>query len=63
MKLDANRGRQAFADHYGQSPSNVALAQYRVCPQGAHVDHQYGTVVAGALDVGIILPFRARQDD
>ncbi|NKB97230.1 MAG: hypothetical protein GKR90_01840 [Pseudomonadales bacterium] len=63
VELDAAHGRQVFAERHGVAPSNVVLAPYRICPLGAHVDHQYGAVVAGALDVGITLPFRVRQDD
>ena len=29
------------------------FSPYRVCPVGAHVDHQYGLVTGFALDMGI----------
>ena len=32
-------------------------APYRVCPLGAHIDHQLGTVTAMAIDRGVLLAF------
>ena len=43
----------------GVAASNVVvtLAPYRVCPLGAHVDHQGGRVLGMALNCGITLAF------
>ena len=35
---------------------------YRVCPIGAHVDHQHGLVTGFAIDKGIDLWFNVRED-
>ncbi|GAQ83692.1 galactokinase [Klebsormidium nitens] len=35
----------------------VVAAPYRICPLGAHIDHQGGAVTAMALDTGILLGF------
>ncbi len=35
----------------------VIRAPYRICPLGAHVDHQYGTVVAKAIEHAIHLAY------
>lgn len=35
---------------------------YRVCPLGAHVDHQYGLVTGFALDKGIRFDFETTED-
>lgn len=35
----------------------VAVAPYRVCPLGAHIDHQGGSVTALALDRGVLAAF------
>ncbi len=35
----------------------VARAPYRVCPLGAHVDHQLGVVTALALNLGVYLAY------
>ena len=32
-------------------------APYRVCPLGAHVDHQLGTVTALAIDHAVVLAY------
>ncbi len=38
------------------------FSPYRVCPLGAHVDHQHGLVTGFAIDKGIDLWFNVRQD-
>ena len=38
------------------------FSPYRVCPLGAHVDHQHGLVTGFAIDKGIDLWFNIRQD-
>lgn len=35
---------------------------YRVCPLGAHVDHQHGLVTGFAIDKGVDLWFNVRED-
>ena len=37
--------------------SNVVFTPYRVCPLGAHVDHQHGYVTGFAIDKGVKLEF------
>lgn len=38
------------------------FSPYRVCPLGAHVDHQHGLVTGFAIDKGIDLWFNVRED-
>ena len=38
------------------------FAPYRVCPVGAHVDHQHGLVTGFAIDKGVDLVFTPRED-
>ena len=38
------------------------FSPYRVCPLGAHVDHQHGLVTGFAIDKGVELWFNARED-
>ncbi len=38
------------------------FAPYRVCPIGAHVDHQHGLVTGFAIDKGVDLWFNVRDD-
>ncbi len=35
----------------------VVRAPYRICPLGAHIDHQGGTVTAMAIDRGVLLAY------
>jgi galacturonokinase len=47
------------ARHYGVDRTTVRaiFAPYRVCPLGAHIDHQSGPVTAMALDRGVLLAY------
>ena len=38
------------------------FSPYRVCPIGAHVDHQHGLVTGFAIDKGVDLWFNVRND-
>ena len=38
------------------------FSPYRVCPLGAHVDHQHGLVTGFAIDKGVNLWFDVRED-
>lgn len=39
------------------------FSPYRVCPIGAHVDHQHGLVTGFAIDKGVDLWFNVREDN
>jgi galactokinase/galacturonokinase len=38
------------------------FSPYRVCPLGAHVDHQHGLVTGFAIDKGVDYWFNVRED-
>src|SRR5215218_7978545 len=40
----------------------VVRAPYRVCPLGAHIDHQLGPVTAMAVDQSVLLAFAPTAD-
>lgn len=46
-----------FEEIYHKSPQGLAFCPYRVCPIGAHVDHQYGKVTGLAIDKGIHIAY------
>ena len=48
----------------GVRPGQVRIVRspYRVCPLGAHVDHQLGCVTGMALDRAVLLAFAPRAD-
>lgn len=41
---------------------HTSYAPYRVCPLGAHIDHQYGVITGFALDKGVTLRFAISTD-
>jgi galacturonokinase len=60
------RVRDELVRRYGvaAAATRVVLAPYRICPLGAHIDHQLGPVTAMALDRGVVLayaPSRSRE--
>lgn len=56
---DAARVRQACVTRFGVPAGDVGVvcAPYRLCPLGAHIDHQYGPVSAFATEQGALLAF------
>src|SRR5205823_1599167 len=51
--------RREVSRRYGAAPAQVRLVRspYRVCPLGAHIDHQLGPVTAMAIDQSVLLAF------
>jgi galacturonokinase len=51
-------------ERHGVKPGMVRFARvpYRVCPLGAHVDHQLGSATAMALNLGITLAYAPSPD-
>jgi len=51
--------RQELRRRYGVEPTSVqfVFAPYRICPLGAHIDHQLGQVTALAIDRGVLLAY------
>ena len=47
---------------YKRSPSNIAFTPYRICPLGAHVDHQLGKITGFAIDKGIHMAYGPKQN-
>lgn len=56
--------RRAVVERFGVPAGQVrlAIAPYRVCPLGAHVDHQLGQVTAMAIDRGVTLAYAPAAD-
>ena len=53
---------QKFHDIYGRAPEGVSFAPYRICPIGAHSDHNLGKITGFAIDKGIHIAFRPKQN-
>src|SRR2546427_10766015 len=49
---------------YGAEPGRVRVvrAPYRICPLGAHIDHQLGPVTAMAIDQSVLLAYAPLGD-
>ncbi len=52
-----------FEKIYGEKYDNESFCPYRVCPVGAHSDHQYGFVTGFALDKGIHVLYNINNDE
>ena len=53
---------QKFKELYRKDPSDVGFCPYRVCPIGAHSDHQHGLVTGFAIDRGIHFAYSTKQN-
>ena len=51
-----------FEAIYKKSPFNVAFTPYRICPLGAHSDHQLGKITGFAIDKGIHIAYGPKQN-
>ncbi len=51
-----------FESIYKKSPMHLAFTPYRICPIGAHSDHQLGKITGFALDKGIHIAYGPKQN-
>ena len=51
-----------FRETYRREPEGVSFCPYRVCPIGAHVDHQLGKITGFAIDKGIHIAYAPKQN-
>ena len=51
-----------FREIYESDPEGSAFCPYRVCPVGAHVDHNLGKITGFAIDKGIHIAYRPARD-
>ena len=56
------RCEEKFESIYGKPADGLAFCPYRICPVGAHIDHQHGRITGLAIDRGINIAFRAKQN-
>ncbi len=52
---------EKFTELYKREPENVAFCPYRICPIGAHSDHQFGKVTGLAIDKGIHIAYAPKR--
>lgn len=53
---------QMFRGIYNREPEGLAFCPYRICPIGAHSDHQYGKITGLAIDKGIHIAYRPKKN-
>jgi len=51
-----------FREIYGRDPEGLAFCPYRVCPIGAHSDHNLGKITGLAIDKGIHIAYAPKQN-
>ena len=50
-----------FQSIYNRDPEGMAFCPYRICPIGAHSDHQLGKITGLAVDQGIHMAYRPKR--
>ena len=53
---------ERFSEIYGRDAEGVAFCPYRVCPIGAHVDHNLGKITGFAINKGIHIAYAPKQN-
>ncbi len=53
---------EIFEQIYKKPPQAVAFTPYRICPIGAHSDHQLGKITGFAIDKGIHIAYGPKQN-
>ncbi len=56
------RCEEKFFEIYGKLNEGLAFCPYRICPLGAHSDHQYGRITGLAIDKGIHIAYRPKRN-
>ncbi len=56
------RCEDRFFEIYGRQNESLAFCPYRICPLGAHVDHQHGKITGLAIDKGIHIAYRPKKN-
>ena len=51
-----------FNSIYHKEPEGISFCPYRICPIGAHSDHQLGKVTGFALDQGVRIAYNAKKN-
>ncbi len=53
---------ERFFEIYSRVPEGMSFSPYRICPIGAHVDHNLGKITGLAIDKGIHIAYRPKQN-
>lgn len=53
---------KVFRQTYEREPKNIAFTPYRICPVGAHCDHNLGKITGLAIDKGIYIAYGPKRN-
>ena len=53
---------ERFEEIYGRRPDSTSFSPYRICPIGAHSDHNLGKITGLAIDKGIHIAFSPKKN-
>lgn len=53
---------EAFESLYHKTPKHTAFTPYRICPIGAHSDHQLGKITGFAINKGIHIAYGPKEN-
>ncbi|MCQ2475874.1 MAG: GHMP kinase [Clostridia bacterium] len=56
------RAGNEFEKTYMEKPKSVAFTPYRICPIGAHTDHNLGKITGFAIDKGIYIAYGPKMN-
>ena len=51
-----------FEELYRKEPEGIAFCPYRICPSGAHSDHNLGKITGLAIDKGIHIAYKPKEN-
>lgn len=51
-----------FNSIYRRDPAGVSFCPYRICPMGAHSDHQFGKITGLAIDKGVHIVYGPKKN-
>lgn len=53
---------EVFYNCYSRNAIDISFCPYRVCPMGAHSDHQYGKITGLAIDKGVAIAYGPKKN-
>lgn len=53
---------EKYRELYKKDPDGTAFCPYRICPLGAHIDHQLGAVTGMAINAGVHISYGVKQN-
>ncbi len=53
---------EKFLEVYGRVNEGMSFCPYRICPIGAHSDHQHGKITGLAIDKGVHIAYRPKKN-